>query len=148
MDTAFKSGVQTCIDFVAFLSRTYGTGAPAADVSIVGIFFLGGYLLLSWLNFIGLKRPVNQVDLTSLDDIAEYFNRLNGHVAEMQTRIVQEFHRCRGELGAARQDLIDVKTAIAERPVSHARTEADQRRAKVPTFYGGRPGDLSNVRDR
>jgi hypothetical protein len=146
MDTALKTGVQTCMGFVAFLSKTYGTGSTVADVGILGALFLLGYLLLTWLNFIGLSRPANQADLTSLDDIAEYLNRLNGHVSEMQTLIIQEFHRCRGELGAVRQDLIDVKTAILERPVSQARTEAEQRRTKVPTFYGGRAGDLSNLR--
>lgn len=154
MDFNFASFIDSTIGLFGFMSRAYGTGNIAFDGFLVGFFCLVVVFIVSLMQMAGYNRNNSgggtSRDVALLEDVAELLNELNLQVTEMHGSVVHEFHRCRGELGAIRQDMVDLKTSIQTRPPSNAGTYANSSpstsSSKRPTFYGGKRGDLSGLR--
>lgn len=147
MDFNFASIIQSVTGFVAFMSRTYGTGNLVFDGFLVGFFCLGVIFVIGLMQMAGFSRRGGGQDVALLEDVAELLNELNLQVTEMHGSVVHEFHRCRGELGAIRQDMVDLRFTIQNRPPSYQSAgNGPTSSQKSPTFYGGKRGDLSGLR--
>ena len=100
--------IQECIGFFQFISTAYGTGNLAADAMTVGICICGAVFILGLLRLTALRGGKADIEIERLDFIIELLNELNLQMIESRNLMSNELHRCKGELGAARQDFEDI----------------------------------------
>ena len=111
--------IKQIVGFFAFMSSTYGTGNLSADTITVGGIVCVSLFILGLLKLTVLKRSSSQIEIERLEFIAELLSELGLQLNESRTQMLHEFHRCKGELGAMRQELEDIKAKVGRKSSSH-----------------------------
>jgi hypothetical protein len=105
------------VEFLLFLSKTYGTGNIAFDLGMTSFVFLAisSSLLVLQMVARGREAAVHEGEL--LAEVSELLNEMNIQIHELNTSLHQEFTRCASELGHLREELkkMDPETIRAER---------------------------------
>ena len=128
--------IKQIVEFFIFMSSTYGTGNASADAMTLGVIFAGAIFILTMLKLTVLKGSGSEIEIERLEFIAELLSELGLQLNESRTQMLHEFHRCKGELGAMRQELEDIKAKVGRKKSSLTDNVPHRRATSLYSAFG------------